>query len=153
MHSTGDRHMKAMVVGGTGPSGVPIVEGLLARNYEVTIYHRGVHEVEFSQPVNHIHGDPYSPEALHQDLLHQTFDVVVSSYGRLRHVAKAMSGKAGKFIGVTGGASYVGYRNPSHSPDGLPNPITEEHPTYTHRETDTYGWAIAEGERQIIAQH
>ena len=38
--------MKALVIGGTGPTGPYIVEGLLRRGYEVTIYHRGTHEVE-----------------------------------------------------------------------------------------------------------
>ena len=33
--------MKALVVGGTGPTGPIIVQGLLDRGYEVTIYHRG----------------------------------------------------------------------------------------------------------------
>ena len=47
--------MKALVIGGTGPSGPYIVNGLLDRGYEVTILHGGQHEVEFAQPVEHIH--------------------------------------------------------------------------------------------------
>ena len=35
--------MKALVVGGTGPTGPLIVQGLLDRGYEVTVYHRGFH--------------------------------------------------------------------------------------------------------------
>jgi nucleoside-diphosphate-sugar epimerase len=129
------------------------VEGFIARGYDVTIYHRGVHEVEFSKPVTHIHGDPFSKEALAKDLPGQNYDVVVSSYGRLRYVAKVMSGKTRKFVGITGGASYVGYRNLAHTRDGLPVPISEEYATYTRREDDAYGWAVAEGERQLMAQH
>ena len=37
--------MKALVVGGTGPTGPFIVNGLLERGYEVAIFHRGTHEV------------------------------------------------------------------------------------------------------------
>ncbi len=34
----------ALVVGGTGPTGPYIVEGLLQRGYQVAILHRGEHE-------------------------------------------------------------------------------------------------------------
>lgn len=145
--------MKALVVGGTGPSGVPIVEGFIARGYDVTIYHRGVHEVEFSKPVTHIHGDPFSKDALARDLSGESYDVTVSSYGRLRYVAKVMSGRTRKLVGITGGACYVGYRNLAHTADGLPVPIPEDYVTYARREEDIYGWAVAEGERQLLAQH
>ena len=47
--------MKALVIGGTGPSGPFTVNGLLERGYEVTVLHGGQHEVEFSQPLEHIH--------------------------------------------------------------------------------------------------
>ena len=36
--------MKVLVVGGTGPSGPHVVQGLLERGHDVTILHRGVHE-------------------------------------------------------------------------------------------------------------
>jgi nucleoside-diphosphate-sugar epimerase len=35
--------MKALVIGGTGPTGPYVVEGLLQRDYEVTIMHGGFH--------------------------------------------------------------------------------------------------------------
>ena len=34
--------MRALVIGGTGPTGTPIVRGLVDRGYEVTIVHRGL---------------------------------------------------------------------------------------------------------------
>jgi nucleoside-diphosphate-sugar epimerase len=37
--------MNALVVGGTGPTGPFIVNGLLQRGYKVTIFHRGTHEI------------------------------------------------------------------------------------------------------------
>ena len=37
--------MKALIVGGTGPTGPFIVNGLIERGYEVTIFHRGTHEI------------------------------------------------------------------------------------------------------------
>ena len=57
--------MKALVVGGTGPTGPFIVKGLLQRGYEVSIFHRGNHEVEEIPPeVEHIHGDPHFRETI-----------------------------------------------------------------------------------------
>ena len=41
-----------------------IVEGLCKKGYDVAVLHRGLHEVEYSQPVEHIHVDPFSPEAV-----------------------------------------------------------------------------------------
>ena len=37
----------ALVIGGTGPTGPFIVEGLVERGWEVTILHRGFHDVMF----------------------------------------------------------------------------------------------------------
>ncbi len=69
--------MKALVIGGTGPSGPFIVEGLLKRGYEVTILHRGTHEVDFSSPVEHLHGDPHFVETLEETMGSRTFDLVI----------------------------------------------------------------------------
>ena len=49
--------MKALVIGGTGPTGPFVVEGLINRGYEVAIFHRGTHEIELPESVEHIHGD------------------------------------------------------------------------------------------------
>jgi hypothetical protein len=51
-------------VGGTGPTGPGIVNGLLRRGYEVTIPHRGTHEVSFDGDVSPIHQDPNFADAL-----------------------------------------------------------------------------------------
>ncbi len=48
---------KALVLGGTGPPGPLIIEGLFKRGCDVTIYHSGMHEVDYSQLVEHIHDD------------------------------------------------------------------------------------------------
>ena len=38
--------MKVLVIGGTGATGPFVVDGLIKRGYEVTVFHRGVHEIE-----------------------------------------------------------------------------------------------------------
>ena len=52
--------MRALVVGGTGPTGPFLVCGLLHRGYHVTMLHRGTHEIpEIPPEVEHLHADPH----------------------------------------------------------------------------------------------
>ena len=86
----------ALVVGGTGPTGIWIVHGLVTRGYDVTILHRGAHErAETPASVTHLHHDPYDEADLATALTGRTFDVVVAMYGRLRRVAELTRGGAG----------------------------------------------------------
>ena len=57
--------MRALVIGGTGPSGHFVVNGLRARGYRVSILHTGRHEVpEIPDDVEHVHANPYVPDEL-----------------------------------------------------------------------------------------
>src|ERR1700681_33962 len=87
--------MKALIVGGTGPSGPFLANGLIERGYQVTIFHRGTHEIpEIVPEVAHIHGDPHFRETIEAALGDRTFDVVIATYGRIRFVAEALAGKS-----------------------------------------------------------
>lgn len=93
----------ALVVGGTGPTGPAIVNGLLERGYDVSIMHRGTHEVEFNAAVEHIHKDPNFADALGEAMGTKTWwDLVVFSYGRLAHGVEAAKGRTGRFIAIGG---------------------------------------------------
>src|SRR5947207_913747 len=64
---------RALVVGGTGPTGVWIVHGLVERGWDVTILHRGAHERAETPPsVRHLHHDPYNEADLRTALVGQT---------------------------------------------------------------------------------
>lgn len=94
---------KALVVGGTGPTGPAIVNGLLRRGYDVSIMHRGTHEVEFDSDVGHIHKDPNFADALTEAMSSRPWwDLVVFSYGRLAHGVEVAKGRTGRFIGIGG---------------------------------------------------
>lgn len=43
--------MKALVIGGTGPTGPYIVKGLIERGYRVSIFHSGAHETDLPDEV------------------------------------------------------------------------------------------------------
>jgi nucleoside-diphosphate-sugar epimerase len=146
---------RALVVGGTGPTGVPIVRGLVERGFGVTILHRGTHERDETPPtVDHLHADPYDEAALGAALGHSTWDVVVSMYGRLRAVATVTRGRAGRFVSVGGVPAYRGWMNPwLHEPPGLPVPVTEDAPTVAEGPEDEKGYRIARTEEAVLASH
>ena len=147
--------MRALVVGGTGPTGPFIVNGLIARGYDVTIFHRGTHEIpEIPPEVEHIHGDPHFRETIDAALAGRTFDLAVVTYGRIRFVAEALVGKVGRFVGVGGVASYRGYMNP-HAvfPTGLKLGVSEDAPVVEREEELRFAWLIAQTERAVMERH
>ncbi len=145
----------ALVVGGTGPSGPFLVEGLQARGYAVTIFHRGTHEIpEIPANVEHIHGDPHFRETFDEALGGRTFDVVIATYGRIRTIAEALVGKVGQFIAIGGVPVYRGYFVPSvNFPKGLPTPIPETAPTIQTEEEHRFSYLIASTERAVLEAH
>jgi nucleoside-diphosphate-sugar epimerase len=146
---------RVLVVGGTGPTGIPLVRGLVARGYDVTILHRGLHErTETPEPVAHVHADPYDDGELRSALEGSTFDVVVAMYGRLRRVAQLTSGRAGRFVSVGGVPAYRGWMNPwLHDPPGLPVPVAEDAPSVGEPTEDEKGYRIARTEEAVFEHH
>lgn len=97
----------ALVIGGTGPTGPLIVEGLVERGFAVTILHGGQHEYEFAVPgIHHIHEDPHFREPLERGLGDTTWDLVVAQYGRLRVVAEVLVGRTQRVVAI-GGATGI----------------------------------------------
>lgn len=116
--------MKALVIGGTGPTGPFIVNGLLERGYDVTILHSGAHEATFAGPVEDIHADASFAETLQAALGDRTFDLVSCQYGRLKMAAEFFVGRTPRFIGI-GASSGAGSRDPRWGPFGRPA-VTDE---------------------------
>ena len=148
--------MKALVIGGTGPTGHYIVNGLLRRGYAVAMLHTGRHEVaEIPASVEHIHTDPFDESALRASLGNRTFDLTVAAYGRLRRIAEVMKGRTGRFISIGGAPAYRGYMNPGVlHPIGLPIPASEDTtPLLPREEEDTKGWRVVKTEEAVFAHH
>lgn len=98
---------QALVIGGTGPTGPFVVEGLAERGFDVTILHGGQHEVQFSVPdVRHIHVDPHFRESLEEGIGGETWDLVVAQYGRLRIIADVFRDRTERLIAI-GGATGI----------------------------------------------
>ncbi|HEY2107574.1 MAG TPA: NAD-dependent epimerase/dehydratase family protein, partial [Candidatus Binataceae bacterium] len=147
--------MKALVVGGTGPTGPFLVNGLLQRGYAVTILHRGTHEIpEIGPEVEHIHADPHFRETLDEALAHRSFDLVLATYGRIRFVAEATVGKTGRFISIGGVPCYRGfYHTSANFPPGMPVPIPEDAPLCDNEAEERFGYLIATTEQEVMRCH
>ena len=93
----------ALVIGGTGPTGPYVVNGLLDRGFRVTILHTGRHETSLIGPeVEHIHSNPFDIERTADDLGDRTFDLAVIMYGRLRDLASLLRGRVNHFVSIGG---------------------------------------------------
>jgi nucleoside-diphosphate-sugar epimerase len=146
---------RALVIGGTGPTGIPIVRGLVARGFDVTILHRGTHESdETPREVEHLHCDPYDEAALAAGLADRTFDVTLAMYGRLRRIAALLQGRTGRFVSVGGVPAYRGWMNPwLFDPPGLPVPVAEDAPTVDEPAEDEKGYRIVRTEEAVFEHH
>ena len=142
---------RALVIGGTGPTGPAIVSGLEHRGLTVTLFHTGRHEVDEVAHVEHLHGDPFSAEGVTEALSDRTFDVVVACYGRLRAIAEVLSGRCDRFVSVGGTPAYRGYFDPTRfDPPGLPIPTAEDAPRST-QDDDGKSYRVARTEDLLFA--
>ena len=144
-----------LVVGGTGPTGLPLLRGLVSRGHDVTILHRGLHEhAETPAEVAHLHADPYDIDSFVAGLGERTFDTTIVMYGRLRRIADAMVGRTARFMSVGGVPAYLGWMNPwAHEPNGLPVPVAEGAAEVESPEQDEKGYRIVRTERAVFAAH
>lgn len=147
--------MKALVVGGTGPTGPYLVNGLIARGYEVAMMHRGTHELDENPPeVEHIHTDPHFRETIDPHLAGRKFDIVIATYGRIRVIAEALIGITPRLITIGGPPSYRGMFNPQDNfPAGMPIPTPENAQRIESSEEASFGWLIRQTEDTVLGFH
>lgn len=147
--------MRALVVGGTGPTGPFIVKGLRERGYAVSIFHRGTHEIdEIPADVEHVHGDPHFRETIDAALAGRDFELVVASYGRLRHLAEALVDRTGRFVAVGGFSVYRGFFEPERLvPAGLAIPVPEDGALVASEAEHRFAWLMVRTEQSVLAAH
>lgn len=144
--------MKALVIGGTGPTGPLVVKGLIARGYEVTILHRGVHEPDDLPPVRHLHADPHFAATLSEALDGSFFHLVIAMYGRLAQVGEVLVGHCERLIGISGLPVYRGYVAPeSVRPYGMRLMADERSPLATDAANlPRFARLVVEAERSLL---
>ncbi len=150
-----ERRVKILVIGGTGPTGLPLVRLLTAGGHEVTILHRGIHEhPDTPEQVRHLHADPFDEQSLAGALDGTSWDTVVAMYGRLRRVAALTTGRCENFVSIGGVPAYRGWTDPwQHDPPGLPVPVREDAELVTDPEIDSKGYRIVRTEEAVYAAH
>jgi nucleoside-diphosphate-sugar epimerase len=147
--------MRILMIGGTGPSGIPIVERLVEHGHDVTILHRGTHErPETPAALPHVHADPYDEASLRAALAGTEWDVVIAMYGRLRMIANATVDHCEHFVSVGGVPAYRGWTNAwLHKPAGLPVPVREDSALVDDPALDDKGYRIVRTEQAVFAAH
>lgn len=120
----------ALVIGGTGPTGPYVVNGLIERGFTVSILHTGRHESdELPEDLEHIHTDPFDAEATVAAIGTRTFDLGVVMYGRLRTLAPALVGRVGRLITIGGVGAIGGWVEPGDLfPTGMTVPAAADGP-------------------------
>ena len=142
-----------LLIGGSGPTGPYILNGLVDAGHDVTMLHTGAHEIDEVQHVPHLHGDVRSAEGLTEVLGNRSFDVVIATYGRLRAIAEVLHGRVGQLISVGGAPAYRGYFNADQfEPPGLPVPTMEDAPLAAEGD-DGKSYRIVRTEEILFEQH
>lgn len=147
--------MKVLVIGGTGPSGIPLVRDLVGRGHDVTLLNRGLHpRPETPSSITQLRADPYDEASLAAALGGGTWDVVVAMYGRLRRIAELTRGRCDRFVSVGGVPAYRGWTDPwQHEPAGLPVPVREDGDLVRDPAVDEKGYRIVRTEEAVFAAH
>ncbi len=143
----------ALIIGGSGPTGPHIVEGMRQRGFKVSVLSRGVHPYPFPDDVERITGDPHFAEPLAEALGERSFDVVIATYGRLKVTSKLLAGRTGHFLAVGGCAAYRGFTDPNDVwPEGQLSPVPETAPLCGEGD-HVFGGKLVAAERELFANH
>lgn len=99
--------MRALVIGGTGPTGPLVIKALRDRGYAVSMLNRGGRPLPAElADIELIRADPHFTESLVPALAGRRFDVVLAMYGRLRLMPEVLRECTDRVISV-GGTAYA----------------------------------------------
>lgn len=147
--------MKALVIGGTGPTGPYLVNGLIAQGYDVSIMHRGTHDSdEIPRSVERIIGDPHFRETLREALEGRSFDLIIATYGRIRYIAEIVGDYTDRLITVGGAPCFRGVLQPDALfPAGLQVPLPEGAPKIASEAEFRFGYLVRMAEEAVMQGH
>ncbi len=147
--------MKALVIGGTGPTGPYLINGLIAQGYDVSMMHRGTHDSDkIPVSVPRIIGDPHFRETLREALAGRSFDLIVATYGRIRYVAEVAGEHCERLITVGGAPCYRGVLQPEMLyPAGLQIPLAEDAPKVPDIDEFRFGYLVRISEEAVMEGH
>ena len=143
---------RALIIGGTRNLGPSIVQVLLEREYEVSVFNRGRTPDDLPAAVRRLRGDRSDPAQLRAAVAGQDFDVVVDTTlytgAEAQAAVKLFSGRVGRFIFVSTGQVYLlrpGLQRPFKEED-YAGPVMQEPPR--ENDIDYSNWLYGHGKRQ-----
>jgi nucleoside-diphosphate-sugar epimerase len=146
--------MRILLIGGTGPTGLPLARELIAHGHDLTVLNRGLHPKPELAAVASITADPFDDESMSDALDSQTWDVIIAMYGRLRSIAKQSQGRCDRFISIGGVPAYRGWTDPNqYTPAGLPVPVNEMADLVSEPDIDEKGYRIVRTEQAVFDAH
>ena len=146
--------MKVLLIGGSGPTGLPIVRGLLDAGHDLTLLNRGLHPKPELAGIPTITADPYDEASFADAIGDTTWDTVVAMYGRLRMIARTTKGRCDYFVSVGGVPAYLGWTDPwQFDPPGLPVPVHEDAALVVDDTVDSKGYRIVRTEEAVYDAH
>ena len=126
--------MKILVIGGTGFIGTPVIKRLINAGNEVTIFHRGETNTEFSHEVSHIFGDRQQVNHFVREFERISPEVVLDIIPYVEQdavgVMETFRGIARRVVAISSQDVYRNYGILWNREDSEPNitPISEDAP-------------------------
>src|SRR5262245_35935668 len=119
--------MKILVLGGTRFIGAHAVRRLVARGFDVTVFHRGTSETELPAGVRHLHGDRARRGDHDAEFRRLAPDVVVALFAMTerdaRLVVDVFAGVARRLVVVSSADVYRAYGRLVGTEPGPPDPM------------------------------
>jgi nucleoside-diphosphate-sugar epimerase len=125
--------MRILIIGGTRRCGPYIVEELLEGGHSVICYHRGQHNVSFSDRAEHLHGDRRDYVGFKEQMADVKADVVIDMIAGdekdVQVVVEAFGGRIQRYICISYYEIYEAFEAAwNHTPSYQPVPIPEDAP-------------------------
>lgn len=125
--------MHILIIGGTRRCGPYLVGELLARGHSVLCYHRGLHNISFSDGAEHLHGDRRDYPRFKEQMASVQADVVIDMMAGddadVQAVIDAFSGRIERYICISSFEIYDAFEAAwKHRPSLQPAPIPEDAP-------------------------
>ena len=123
--------MRTLVIGGTQFIGRHVVEALVQRGDEVTLFHRGKTNPDLFPEVTHIFGDRNDDlQGLGAGTWDATIDTCAYYPRQVRRLADALGGRGGTYVYISSVSAYAGPFQPGYAEDtplaSLDNPTVEQ---------------------------
>jgi nucleoside-diphosphate-sugar epimerase len=125
--------VQILVIGGTRRCGPYLVEELLERGHSVVCYHRGQHNVSFSNGAEHLYGDRRDYAAFKEQMADRRADVIVDMIASddrdVEAIVESFSKRIQRYICISTYHVYEAWEAAWNKvPSSQPVPISEEAP-------------------------